>query len=63
MGIVAIAPEKIFRAPRFSRVLGLQRLLKLAPDYIMVHIRDRNHKAVPRQGNLDGFLSRGIICP
>ena len=61
MGIVARAPKKVFRTPGLSRILGFQSLIKFAPDYIMVHIYDRNGRAVPRQGNLDGFLSRGII--
>ena len=41
--------------------LHLKRFIKLAPDYIMIQIGNRDRGIVPRQGNLNGFLSRGII--
>ena len=34
MGRVARAPEKVLQTPRLSQMLGFQRLIQLAPDYI-----------------------------
>ena len=62
MCIVARAPEK--RKPsgsKASRMSGFQKLNKPTPDYTMNPIYYRKGRSVPRQRNLDGLLSRGII--
>ena len=40
---------------------GFQKLIKSTPDYTMNPTYFRKGGAVPRQRNLDGFPSRGII--
>ena len=45
MGIVARAPEKVFRTPRLSRMSGFQKLIKPTPEYIMIPICYRNGRA------------------